>query len=242
MLSRTVPRNWLIVSICAVVTASNSRFFVCRFLLILHRSPGIFQTPTISVPKLQLWRRSNYPLFCTFRRPATMFLYFPVSVPFVRQFFNFRSLHPYCCNGGNYHRNCRPNQILFHTIFFIASKCTFAILSFPSSLIIKRQSFSLSKRNFQIIPPGKQYVSEYKIGFLCPVAVGMVKAHFPTIRGKLLFRLITKYGCDCIRFRLSYACITFPPGAASGVPVNAKQNGVVAAICMDNVCTSATFR
>ena len=47
------------------------------FLLILHRSPGIFQTPTISVPKLQLWRRSNYPLFCTFRRPATMFLYFP---------------------------------------------------------------------------------------------------------------------------------------------------------------------
>ena len=63
-----------------------------------------------------------------------------------------------------------------------------------------------------------------------------------TVRGKLLFRFFAKNGCDCIRFRLSYACITFPPGAASGVPVNAKQNGVVAAICMDNVCTSATFR
>nr|DAM78234.1 MAG TPA: hypothetical protein [Caudoviricetes sp.] len=30
MLSRTVPRNLVIVSICAVVTASNSRFFVCN--------------------------------------------------------------------------------------------------------------------------------------------------------------------------------------------------------------------
>ena len=111
MLSRTVPRNLVIVSICAVVTASNSRFFVCNVFI-------------------------NYASIA------------PVAVPFVRQFFNFRSLHPYCCNGGNYHRNCRPNQILFHTIFFIASKCTFAILSFPSSLIIKRQSFSLSKKKF----------------------------------------------------------------------------------------------
>lgn len=81
-----------------------------------------------------------------------------------------------------------------------------------------------------------------KLVFFVRVAVGMVKAHFPTIRGKLFFRLITKYGCDCIRFRLSYAGITFPPGAASGVPVNAKQNGVVAAIRMDNVCTAATLR
>ena len=32
-LSRTVARNSLIVSICAVVTASNSRFFVCRFFI-----------------------------------------------------------------------------------------------------------------------------------------------------------------------------------------------------------------
>lgn len=33
MLSRTVPRNLVIVSICAVVTASNSRFFVCNVFI-----------------------------------------------------------------------------------------------------------------------------------------------------------------------------------------------------------------
>lgn len=33
MLSRTIPRNLVIVSICAVVTASNSRFFVCNVFI-----------------------------------------------------------------------------------------------------------------------------------------------------------------------------------------------------------------
>ena len=33
MLSRTVPRNLVIISICAVVTASNSRFFVCNVFI-----------------------------------------------------------------------------------------------------------------------------------------------------------------------------------------------------------------
>ena len=33
MLSRTVPRNLVIVSICAVVTDSNSRFFVCNVFI-----------------------------------------------------------------------------------------------------------------------------------------------------------------------------------------------------------------
>lgn len=60
MLSRTVPRNLVIVSICAVVTASNSRFFVCNVfinsasLARYFSNSGNFssKTPTLAAFKL----------------------------------------------------------------------------------------------------------------------------------------------------------------------------------------------
>ena len=60
MLSRTVPRNLVIVSICAVVTASNSRFFVCNVFInsaslaryFSNSDNFISKTPTLAAFKL----------------------------------------------------------------------------------------------------------------------------------------------------------------------------------------------
>lgn len=83
-LSRTVARNSLIVSIWVVVTRSNSRFLSATSLSTPHRSPGIFQTLTISVPKPQLWRRSNYLSFGTGKLPAITFPCWFCICPFPR--------------------------------------------------------------------------------------------------------------------------------------------------------------
>lgn len=68
MLSRTVPRNLVIVSICAVVTASNSRFFVCNVFINSASLARYFsnsdnfssKTPTLAAFKLSfVWYRET---------------------------------------------------------------------------------------------------------------------------------------------------------------------------------------
>lgn len=68
MLSRTVPRNSLIVSICAVVTASKSRFFVCNVFINSASLARYFsnsdnfssKTPTLAAFKLSfVWYRET---------------------------------------------------------------------------------------------------------------------------------------------------------------------------------------
>ena len=68
MLSRTVPRNLVIVSICAVVTASNSRFFVCNVYISSASLARYFsnsvnfssKTPTLAAFKLSfVWYRET---------------------------------------------------------------------------------------------------------------------------------------------------------------------------------------
>lgn len=68
MLSRTVPRNLVIVSICAVVTASNSRFFVCNVFINSASLARYFsnsdnfssKTPTFAAFKLSfVWYRET---------------------------------------------------------------------------------------------------------------------------------------------------------------------------------------
>ena len=76
-LSRTVARNSLIVSIWVVVTRSNSRFFVCNVFINSASLARYFSNSDNFSSKTPTFAAFKLSLFCTFRRPATMFLYFP---------------------------------------------------------------------------------------------------------------------------------------------------------------------